>query len=46
MKALMHFVEKHEDIAEALGGVTIMLLTGGAILGIAPSIIIMTSQNF
>lgn len=46
MKTFMHFVQKHEDIAEALGGVTIMLLTGGIILGLAPMVILLTTQTF
>lgn len=36
MKTLMHLVQKHEDIAETLGGIVVMLATGGVILGIAP----------
>lgn len=36
MKTLMHIVRKHEDIAETLGGIVVMLATGGVILGLAP----------
>lgn len=36
MKTLMHLVQKHEDIAETLGGIVVMLATGGVILGLAP----------
>lgn len=36
MKTLMHIVQKHEDIAETLGGIVVMLATGGVILGLAP----------
>lgn len=36
MKTIMHFVDKHEDIAEALGGILVMVATGGIILGLAP----------
>lgn len=38
MKTLMHLVQKHEDIAETLGGIIVMLATGGVILGVAPFI--------
>jgi len=38
MKTLMHFVQKHEDIAETLSGVFVMLATGGIVLGLAPFI--------
>ena len=38
MKTLMHFVQKHEDIAETLSGVLVMLATGGIVLGLAPFI--------
>ena len=38
MKTLIHYVNKHEDIAETLRGLTVMLLTMVTILGIAPII--------
>lgn len=38
MKTIMHFVHKHEDIAETLGGLIVMLATGGVVLGLAPFI--------
>ena len=38
MKTLMHFVQKHEDIAETLSGIFVMLATGGIVLGLAPFI--------
>lgn len=46
MKTFMHFVQKHEDIAETLGGVIVMLATGGVILGIAPLVVYLQVQAF
>ena len=39
MKTLIHYVNKHEDIAETLSGILVMLATGGVILGLAPAVI-------
>jgi len=39
MKTLIHYVNKHEDIAETLSGILVMLATGGVILGLAPLVI-------
>ena len=39
MKTLIHYVNKHEDIAETLSGILVMLATGGVILGLAPFVI-------
>ena len=38
MKHIIHFVQKHEDIAETLSGVLVMLATGAIVLGLAPFI--------
>ena len=46
MKTFMHFVQKHEDIAETLSGVIVMLATGGVILGIAPLVMYLQVQAF
>ena len=44
MKTLMHYVHKHEDIAETLSGILVMLITMGAILGIAPFIMVLAGN--
>jgi len=38
MKHIIHYMNKYDDIAETLHGILIMVLTCGAILGIAPFI--------
>ena len=38
MKHIIHFMDKYEDLAETLNGILVLLLTGGAILGLAPLI--------
>tara|TARA_B100000963_G_scaffold343978_1_gene346376 strand:- start:23253 stop:23390 length:138 start_codon:yes stop_codon:yes gene_type:complete len=45
MKTLMHYVHKHEDIAETLSGILVMLITMGTILGIAPFIMLLTAAG-
>ena len=46
MKTLMHLVQKHEDIAETLGGVLVMLAAGGVILGFAPFVMYLQVYGF
>ena len=46
MKTLMHLVQKHEDIAETLGGIVVMLATGGVILGLAPFVMYLQIYGF
>ena len=46
MKTLMHLVQKHEDIAETLGGLIVMLATGGIVLGLAPFIMYLQLTSF
>jgi len=38
MKYIIHMMDKYDDLAETLGGLFILLLTAGAILGLAPAI--------
>ena len=44
MKTLMHYVHKHEDIAETLSGILVMLITMGSILVIDPFIMILAGN--
>lgn len=46
MKTFMHLVQKHEDIAETLGGLIVMLATGGVVLGLAPFIMYLQVTSF
>lgn len=46
MKHISRFMDKYEDIAEALNGIFVMLMTGAVILGIAPLIIFLQSAHF
>tara|TARA_Y100001937_G_C7123418_1_gene333744 strand:+ start:122 stop:262 length:141 start_codon:yes stop_codon:yes gene_type:complete len=46
MKTLIHYVNKHEDIAETLSGILVMLATGGIVLGLAPLVIWLQSNSF
>jgi hypothetical protein len=42
MKHMIHFVEKYDDVAEALRTALFALSITGLILGLAPFIILMT----
>ena len=42
MKHMIHFVEKYDDVAEALRTTLLALSITGLILGLAPFIILMT----
>ena len=39
MKHIIHFVDKYEDVAEALKTFSVLTLITGAILGLAPFLI-------
>jgi hypothetical protein len=46
MKHIIHFVEKYDDVAEALKNCTLCLITALIILGLAPAIMILQAANF
>ena len=46
MKHISRFMDKYEDIAETLNGLVVMVMTGLAIVGIAPLIIYLQTTNF
>jgi hypothetical protein len=41
MKHIIHFVEKYDDVAEALKTVLTLTVVTGAILGLAPMLIVL-----
>ena len=46
MKHVIHFMNKYEDVAEALKNCTLSLLTATIVLGLAPLIMILQAANF
>ena len=46
MKHLVHFMNKYEDVAEALRTTFIVLGVTGLILGLAPLIMLMQFKSF
>ena len=46
MKHLIHFMDKYEDVAEALRTTIIVLSVTGLILGLAPMIMLMQWNSF
>ena len=46
MKHIIHFMEKYDDVAEALKNCTLCLITALIILGLAPAIMILQAANF
>ena len=46
MKHMIHFIEKYDDVAEALKNCTLCLITALMILGLAPAIVILQAANF
>ena len=43
---MIHFIEKYDDVAEALKNCTLCLITALMILGLAPAIVILQAANF
>jgi hypothetical protein len=46
MKHIIHFMDKYEDVAEALKTTVIVLSITALILGLAPMIVIMQSSSY
>lgn len=46
MKHIIHFMDKYEDVAEALRTTLFALAITGLILGLAPAIMMMQLNNF
>ncbi len=46
MKHIIHFVEKYDDVAEALRTTLLALTVTGLILGLAPLIMLLQLNNF
>jgi len=46
MKHIIRYMNKYEDVAEALKNCTLCLLTATIILGLAPLIMILHVSNF
>ena len=46
MKHIIHFMDKYEDVAEALKNCTLCLMTATLILGLAPLIMMLQVSNF
>ena len=46
MKHVIHFMNKYEDVAEALKNCTLCIMTATRILGLAPLIMMLQVANF
>ena len=46
MKHIIQYMNKYEDVAEALKNCTLCLMTAIIILGLAPAIMILQAANF
>jgi len=46
MKHIAHFMEKYDDVAEALKTAALAIITTGLILGLAPALMIAQASNF
>lgn len=46
MKHIVHLMDKYEDVAETLKTIGTLVFVTGAIIGLAPMLIMMQTSNF